>query len=253
MVTSVRRDALLALLALGLLAAPLWAPAFHLDDTAYRYERARLTTESQYGIDYANRSVVAEATGFLPISKDIVCTIGTSGRACAFESYLAANHTVPSTAYTNNPNLTRDSFHGLERYQYVLVNGTAYATIYVPNQSVQNDRGWYRLDLGLERRSLDEVLRSVSLNVTQDREEIPAVVYRAATSGEATAHHEVAVPQTPIRLANGTYYRVFLAGRTEPAPLFPFYHAILVFGLPVAGLGILYRVSQRVEITYIGE
>jgi hypothetical protein len=90
--TPARRDFLLAVAALALLAGPLWANALHLGDPTYRYERARVEVGGERGIEYVDESA---APSGVSISEEIGCSIPREVRTCAFERYLAANHTVP--------------------------------------------------------------------------------------------------------------------------------------------------------------
>lgn len=246
--TPARRDAFFVVLALGLLLGPVWVPVLDLDEPTYRYERARVTVGGENGLAYANSTPFQETNRF--ISADIGCTIPEDARICAFEHY-AANHTIPTDVYGTNPNYTRRSLGGVERYRYVLLNGTAYETTLVPNRSIRDDQGLYRLDLGLSPVSLDEALRAVSLNATVQREDIPSVVYRAATGGVGENHRLVDVPRTPVRVENGTYYRVYFADRTEPSPIGQFLGTVLPVGAPVIGLLALYSLSRRFEVSVI--
>jgi len=245
MVAPVRKDALLTVVAIGLFLAPLGVPALHLSDTRYHYKRAQVTVDSPHGIAYASFSAANRISRGVPVlSRDIACSYGTNGRDCAFERYLAKNHTVP-VGWATNPNQTLAGFVPNKYYRYVLINGTAYATQMIINKSVQNSNGYYRIDLALKQESTSHVLRAVALNASQQRNSIPPAVYRAATTGEATGYHAVDVPQTPIRVSNGTYYRVFLQSQSTPGPLLPMYNVLLTYGLPILGLFVLYRVFRR--------
>lgn len=242
--TPARRDALLALVALALLAGPLWAPALDLGEPTYRYERLEVTTDGN-GVQYANESAVPTRP---PISDAIACSGGFETRACAFERLVLENRTVPTDVHTNNPNLNlqRD---GLDRYQYVRVSDAVYEPTYVPNRSARNDDGWYRVDLGLEAVDPDEALERVSLRVDSDA--VPSTVAEAARDGEATARREVDVPATPIRLADGTYYRVYEADRSGPGPPVPrALDGFLRYVAPFVALYLFARLWTRLE--YVG-
>lgn len=256
LLTPARRDALLALAALALLAGPLWASALHVGDPTYEYRSARVVTDDEHGLAYANQS---GEPGHTLISEDVGCSIGWEARVCAFERYLAANHTVPTGVYTNNPDLTSSEM-GAERYRYVLVDGTAYETVYVPNTSVRNDEGMYRLDLALEpvsaegggTESLADVLRAVSLPASRVGNGLPPVVLDAARDGVAYGDRRVDVPRTPVRLDDGTYHRVYFADRIDPAPAEHFVGGLLVFVAPLVGLALLAWLWERVEVTHVG-
>lgn len=245
--TPARRDALLAIVALALLVGPVWASALHLGDPTYRYERARIVVSEQ-GFDYADEANVHSR---LLISEEIGCSVGYDVRPCAFESYLAANHTVPTSIYAGNPEAPHGHI-GVKRYRYVLVDGTVYETDLVANHSVQNSAGMYRLDLSLKPASPEQVLRHVSLDLSDKRDDMPPAVSDAATEGAGYAHRDIDVPRTPIRLSDGSYYRVYSAGRSEAPPIEHLFATLLTYVAPLVGLFGLLHLSNRVTITYVG-
>lgn len=247
-ITAFHRDILLAVVALTLLVAPLWVPAINIGDSTYTYARAQIVLDDEDGITYANET---EGPFWKYISKDIGCSISRDVRPCAFERYLAANNTVPTEVYTNNPDAPHEM--ATERYRYVQVDGSVYETSYVGNRSVQNDAGLYRLDLALELASPADVLRAVSRDVSAEHVDVAPVVVEAAKEGEATSHHEVEVPQTPMRLDDGTYYRVYTAESSDAAPMAQFLRIVLPIAGPLIGLFIVFRLFQRIEVTYVGD
>ncbi len=244
--TPKRRDAVLALIALVLLAGPLWTPMLHLGQPTYTYKRARIVVGGDDGLSYANKTGTLVTT---PISVEIGCSIPEDARTCAFERYLANNHTIPLGASTNNPNLT-EQYPGYNRYQYVLVNGSAYRSVATPNRSAAYGRSWYPLDLALKPVPLDDAIKYVSLNGASDS--LPSPVREAATQGVAHSHEQVDVPQTPIRVANGTYYRVYDAGKTDPTALNSAAHVLLAYVAPAVGFFSLFILTGRIEVTYVG-
>lgn len=242
--TPARRDALLAVLALALLVAPVWAPMLNLGDPAQRYERARITTENGT-IEYADEQ---EPPTHEPISTEIACTESfMRSRGCFFEHYLAEGHTIPTGVWTTNPD--HGHIPSYQRYRYAAVNGTVYRVSYVANESVQNDMGLYRVELALEPEPADEVLHSVSVRA----ERVPDPVRRAAETGVATSHREIEVPDRPVRLDDGTYYRVYDAGETEPSELDNLVAGLLHYGLPFVGLSLVGHLSGKFEVRYVGE
>lgn len=243
--TPQRRDLILAL---ALLAGPLWAPVLHLGQPTYTHKRARVVVGGDDGLKYASRTGTLVTT---PISVEIGCSIPEDARTCAFERYLANNHTVRLGASSDNPNLT-EQWPGYNRYQYVLVNGSAYVPVATPNRSASNGGGWYPLDLALRPVPLDDAIRYVSLNATAQSAQIPPPVLEAATEGVGHAHEQVDVPQTPIRVANGTYYRVYDAGRTDPTVLSSAADFLLTYVAPAVGFFSLLFLSGRVTVTYVG-
>lgn len=263
LLTPRRRDALSVLVALVLLAGPVWIPAFHLTDPTYRYERTRVAVDGS-GVAFVNASDVPAGTA---LSDDIACA-GSSSRACAFERHLARNHTVLTGIYSTDPGERTDPFATApDRYEYVQIDGTIYEPITVANLSrvyvvangtvyqkgtappgVDTSGDLYRNELSLRPASPAEALADVSRGL----DEVPAPIRRAARSGTGVAHREVSVPRTPIRTEDGTYYRVYLASQRESfdgrAPV----EMLLVVGTPIVGLALLYRLRDRVEIIYTG-
>lgn len=245
LLTPARRDAVLAVLALALLVAPVWAPMVHLGDPTYRYGSARVTA-ADGTVEYANDAT--RTLGFEPISSDIACTAESLlSRGCFFEHHLAAGHTVSTSISSGMAG--RVEFPTYERYDYAVVNGTVYETSYVADRSRQNDDGRHRIELALDPASAAEALREASVPV----EDVPAPVREAAETGVGTAHRDVEVPKTPVRRDDGRYYRVYHAGTTDPSDLESLAAGLLRWGSPLAGLGLLGRLSGRVEVSYVGD
>lgn len=244
--TPARRGVLLAVLAVALLAAPLWAPALHLSEPTYRYERVSVTADEN-GIQYANESA-GPLPPDMPISDEIACSGAREIRACAFEQLLLENETVQSTVTTRS--LDAEKRWPAHRYRYVLLDDSVYEPRYVANRSAHQGNGWYRLDLTLEPADPDQVLQYVSLPAESD--EVPATVAEAARTDAATRRGEIEVPTTPIRLEDGSYYRVYEADRDRDRP--PLWHALdwgLRYAAPVVALGLFARLSRRIE--YVGD
>lgn len=257
-----RRDALGALIALVLLAGPIWVPALHLNDPTYQYERTRVTV-SDSGVTFANASEVPDGT---VLSDEIACT-GHSSRACTFERHLARGHTVLTDIYSSHPGERTDPFAvAPNRYDYVQINGTIYEPITLANRSrvyvVANGTVYkkgeapadadtsgdlYRNELSLRPVTATEALADVS----RDPDEVPAPIRRAARTGVGIAHRELTVPHTPIRTEEGTYYRVYLVEQRQPPTDSSWIETLLVVGTPVTGLVVLNRLRDRVEISYI--
>lgn len=245
-VTPFRRDILFAVIALLFLLSPVLVSASDISETTYRYERAEVIIDEDNGITYAGDPQLSDTL----LSKDIGCSVPQDTRTCAFERHLLSNTTIPTEVYTNNPAAPFDV--GTNRYQYVQINGSVYEPSYVGNQSAQRNDGLYRLDLGLETASARDALRDVSIDISRKSEDVPPVVAEAARQGTATADREVEIPRTPLRVDGDTYYRVYAAGQNDPA-LSPFLSNVLSIGGPAVGLYIGYRLSQRLEIRYVGE
>lgn len=248
MLTPRHRDALLALLAIGLLATPLWAPTDDLGDDTYTYERAQVVVDDEDGISYADEPRVR---GIGPISEELGCSTEFPSRTCAFERLLVENETVPTEIYTTTTGST--TLPSTDRYRYVQIDGDAYATRYVANESVTNAQGLYRIDLALEPVSAEDVLERISVDATAEYGDVPDVVAEAAREGSATSHREVTVPQMPIRLDDGTYYRVYLSERSSSDVDPRLLNVVFDVSSVTIGLLVLHALSRRFEVSYVGD
>lgn len=246
MPSSIRRGVGLALLAFGLLAAPLWALPLHLDDPTYRYERTAVTAGNG-SIDYADSDMVSHET---PLRDEIACTDGFpwDSRACAFERSLLENRTVPTSIQYGSAGRVRPPVD--DRYRYVLLDGAVYETIYIANESARRSDG-YRIDLALERTTLEQVLQDVSRPVTA--EEVSPTVAEAARSGDARSHREVENLDTLLRLEDGTFQYVTLTEESDPSLAARSLDFLLTYLAPLFGLSLLGYLSRRVEVTYVGD
>lgn len=242
--TRARIDLVLVIVALSLLAAPLWVSSLHLGAPVYEYERAEVVIDDEEGITYVNTSAVRYGT---TLTTDIACVYGSDVRSCAFERHLLENNTVPTGSYTNNPDVVFGPVFA-EPYRYVQADGVVYEVDYVANRSEQDDRGMYLIELDLSPVSASDALRDVSVSASDD---LPDPVREAAASGTAESHQEVEIPQTPVRLEDGTYYRVYQSDRAGET--FHLMNPLATYLAPLLGLYLLYSVSQRIAITYVGD
>lgn len=242
------RDILMGLLALGLLTAPLWIGAVDVGEPTYTYERAEVTTNDT-GIEYADPDGVPPRT---PISDYVDCA-GWGGdlRACTFEKHLLKEESVPSDVYGSNPNSTSvPSVLLADYYRYVQIENTIYEPTYVTNTSAQRGDGMYRIDLALEPVDPEDVLYWVSLDV----DGVASVVADTAQEGTTTTTDEVDVPETPIRLDDDTYYRVYQErGMEDPSTVESRLSFLLTYVAPFVGLYIFARLSRRIEVSYAGK
>lgn len=246
--TPLRRDAALVVVAIGLLAAPLWVPALHLSDPDVRYERTEVVTDGS-GIEYANETAVPSGT---PISDEIACSDAWEMRPCAFERLLLENRTVPTRVRSTSPGKTEPIPTDRYRYQYVRIDDAIYEPTYVANGSARRD-GTSPVELGLERVAPEEALRSVSRPVSS--EDAPSAVAAAVRSGDTRTAHEIDVPATPIRVeedGDEAYYRVYEAERSDPVPARGTFVSMLTVLAPLPGLWLLWRLSRRIDVTYVG-
>lgn len=246
LLTPHRRDALLVVLALCLLTAPLWTPALELDDQRHQYERVELSA-ADGTIELATQDFHFRHEG--PISDRIACSGGWNTRPCGLEGFLLEEGPAPSGIYTSNPDW--NSGHWGDSYGYVLLNGSVYETTYETNTSAQRSDGLYRVEMDLDRVSPEQALRDVSEPV--DASNLPGVVKQAARNGEASTHDGVSAPATPIRTDDGSYYRVYQTESTGPPAGQEALDNVLTFGGPLFGLIGLHSVSRRVDLVYLGD
>ncbi|RQG92964.1 hypothetical protein EA462_01750 [Natrarchaeobius halalkaliphilus] len=241
------RDILLGVLALSLLTAPLWAGAVGVGDPAYTYDRAEVTT-TDAGIEYADPE---EAPHRTPISDSIECA-GWGGdiRACTFEEHLLEEGAIPTGIHATNPNSTSvPSVVQADYYRYVQIENTVYEPSYSPNTSAQREDGMYRVDMTLEPVAPEDALYWVSLG--GDR--APSVVAETAREGTTTTTAEVDVPETPIRLEDETYYRVYQEREVdEPSTAESGLRFLLTYVAPFGSLFIAVRLSRRFHVSDTG-
>lgn len=241
---------MLAVVALIFLASPVGVLATNISETTYTYERVEVVADDEDGISYAGDPDFHELSE-IHLSEDIGCSVPQDARVCAFERQLVANGTV-SIGTTNFPPPSPMFDVGIDRYQYVQIDGAVYEPTYVVNRSVQNDDG-YRIDLALNSTSAQNALRDVSIDASAGSGDTPSVIVEAAKRGTASADHKAEIPQTPIRVGDGAFYRVYLADENQPTPLGPYYGVAISFFGPIAGLSIIYRLTHRFEITHLGK
>lgn len=241
------RDLALGLIALGLLAAPLWIGLLPVGNSIYEYDRAQVTTTDD-GIEYVDRPDVPPET---PISDAIECPRWNGDvRACAFEVYLLEEaDSVPTGIHGSSTSIT-SVFES--HYRYVQIDGAVYETSYVTNESASPNNESGPIEAVLEPADPDAVLSRESIAVDDDR--LAPVVAETVRNGPTTARADVDLPQSPIALEDGTYYRVH---RVRGPIQLRLVERVLVFALtyvaPVGGLLVLARLSRRVEISYVGD
>lgn len=246
LVTPFRRDLVLVLVALGLVVAPLWVPHLVSAEPTYQYERAEVTA-NETTVEYAD-DVHGQIAFGTPISDEIACSRSWVARPCALERLLLDDATVPSGMYSSSPGPT--SLPNSDPYRYVRINDTIYDPVYVANESAEGENGMYRVDLNLERADPEAALRDVSVAVTSD--DLHPAVAEAARDGDGRASRDVDVPETPIRLEDGTYYRVYRTSHSEPSLTERNLGFAMTYFAPLLGLGALGHLSRRFEVTYVG-
>ena len=245
--TTPRRIALFALVGVGLFLAPLWFPPIHVGDPAYTYEAAQVTPDHERGIGYVDGDA-PRVTSVGRISDEIACSSGPfmEIRTCALERHVAENNTVPSGISTVSTEVS--SVLTADQYRYVAVNDRVYETAYEVNESARNEGEMNRIDLALEPVPAEEALRDVSVDASSDQ--VSPVVAEAAREGTARSRERVDVPQTPVRLEDGTYYRVYEYGTDNPSTFLRVLGDALPFLVMGVGVLMLVRLADCLEVTY---
>lgn len=249
---SPRRVAVISLVVgLMLVTAPLWIGVFDLQKPISTYERVEMTTDEE-AIQYAE----SPPGGSYPVmSESLGCTLGqpwTDRRLCELEASIANGDSRPITDWTDDPHA--DPRSPAHRYEYVILDGT----IYEPSASVGADPGdppadadgEYPVYLDLERVDPAVALRDLSIAVQHDS--IPDVVQRAARDGSATTRGTVDAPARPIRLADGTIYRVVQSETEDPSAWYGVVHSLATYLAPLLGLLAIHAAWRRtnVRVTY---
>lgn len=244
-----RRVALLALaVGLLLLTAPVWIGVVDLQKPVSTYERIEVTTEDDR-LRYAEPPRMGD---YRPISPELGCALGqprTTRRLCDLEAGLAAGDGRPVAEWTDDPN--EDPRSPPHRYEYLLLNGA----IYEPTATVGSEPGDpppgetddYPVFLDLERVDADVALQELSIDGRADF--VPDVVRRAATDGSATTRGSVDAPRHPIRLADGSTYRVARTDTDDPPAWNTALHSLARYLAPVLGLLALHAAWRRVTVT----
>lgn len=246
-----RGTLLRVLLVVALLAGPLWVSVLHLDDPTVRYERAAVAATNGT-IEYVNGSNDARGA---PISDDLACSGFHIERSCYFERSLVGEGTVQTSVYTTGP----DAPDGAITAPYEFVQGTeaVYRPVVVldrsqayviedgevrpvPNASAVERPRW-RVQLDLERVSPDAALDSVAVSA----DSTDPAVQEAARTGSATIYTVREPPATPVKLEDGSYYRVFIAEQYSPPETNRSAVVILRYLAPIAGLVLGYRILRR--------
>jgi len=110
----------------------------------------------------------------------------------------------------------------------------------------------YRVDLSLTSVDPEDVLYWVSLGV--DSDQVPPAVAETAQDGHTTTQEHVDVPETPVRLDDGTYYRVYQErGVDDPSTAENALSSSLTYIAPLLGLYLIVRLLDRIEVSYVGK
>jgi hypothetical protein len=238
---------LLVLLAVALLAGPLWVEVAHFDDTTYRYERAEVTQQGGtigYAADAADPGVA--------ISEAVACSGPIDTRACHLERGLIGNRTAPTSRFTSG-NVSGEAVES--PYRFVAGSEAVYRVDAVLNRSQgyvvdegsvrpvdedsdSTDRTLYRVELALEPVSPATVLDRISADVG----DVAPPIREAARTGDVRRYASVDAPVELVRLDDGTIYRVYLAAKSGPPEDLDSVVFLLRYLAPLAGLVLGYRV-----------
>jgi hypothetical protein len=247
--TPARRDALTCAFALVLLAAPLWSLPLGLGERVHEYERAAVTVNGS-SLEYATE--IDDTPDHTPISDEIGCSGDFDTRICAFESHLAANHSIPTEWQSRPDSSNYTSLPGRQRYRYVRVDGQIYEAAYTTGDPHAGGNasadGLVRIYLAQQPADPRETLDAVSA----DAEDVPPTVRRAAQTGSANHTGSVEVPETPVRTSTG-YYRVYEASVSDRSALSSFLGALLGLFAPAVGLGLLVSLRGRFRLTHVSQ
>ena len=239
-VTPARRDLVIFIIGLLLLASPALVALEVVGASEYKYESVEVVP-TDTGIEVADGDSLPPG---MAISEDIACSGTLVDRACALERQLVDNETA-SFGYTVSE---LESTHATADppYPYVLLDDTVYFATTTMNESAATDDGTAILEASLSPAIPTAVLASVSLDADDDA--VSSVLVEAAEEGEATASRHASVPETTIELDDGTYHRVYLTDET-PAGTGSVFVALLFF-TTAFGLIILLSLSRNLSISY---
>lgn len=248
-----RRGATLLVLALILLTAPFWIGQFDLDADRYTYER------TEVGVEDGTISYVGPTTGpepHLPISDDLGCEArgpNAVERICSFEHHLATSNATIRFGWSTTT-IDMEPARGRE-HRYLLFPDGVYEQLERTANSTESasDLHGEFYPMYLEIEAVDPHVALHDVSVDASRSNVPNVVRRAAESGEASTRGGVDVPQDPIRVDGGTYYRVYESDVSDPPPLETAAYLFARFLAPVLGLGPLVTVGSNVRVTYVGD
>ncbi|SEN83060.1 hypothetical protein SAMN05216388_1005151 [Halorientalis persicus] len=247
--TPARRDALTCAFALVLLAAPLWSLPLGLGERVHEYERAAVTVNGST-IEYATE--IDDTPDHTPISDEIGCSGDFDTRICAFESHLAANHSIPTEWQSRPDSSNYTSLPGRQRYRYVRVDGRIYEATYTTGDPTasgdETHNGLVRIYLAQKPVSPWETLEDVSI----DADDVSPTVRTAARTGSANHTAAVEVPETPVRI-DGGYYRVYESSVRERSALAGFFRVLLCIVAPAVGLGLLVSLRGRFRLTHVSQ
>lgn len=247
-----RRDAALLVLALVLLVIPFWIGQFDLDADRYTYERTEVGVENGT-IEYVEPTTVPVA--HLGISDDLGCESNNApdeGRLCAFEHDLAESNRSIVTGYTSSSGGVSLSWN--RRYRYLQFPDGVYEQLTRTSNSTESpselNGEWYPMYLDIREVDPETALRKLSMDAS--RWSVPDVVRRAAETGEASTRGEANVPSDPIRLDDGTYYRVHESDVSDPPTRDRVIYLLGRYLAPLLGIGAMYVVSGNVTVRYTG-
>lgn len=240
-ITPLRRDILFLLLALALLALPIFTALGAIGTEDNQYERAQVVATGGE-VTYADASGVPDGT---PISTDLICAGTQVERACALEERLG-NETRSLGVESTAENLDDDPRIAPRPYRFVQLDDGIYRALYDRNENGA-------VGISLTETTASTALQAISVDPSQpdslnpDRIDVPDTVVDAAEDGQASSRTAVDVPPYPIKVGD-EYYRVYRVSEGSEGSTTPF-SLLFFFG---AGLGLIILLSlfRNVRFSY---
>jgi len=239
--TPLRRDGILLLLALALLSLPALTSLGVIGTEDNQYERAQVVA-TDGTVAYADASDVPEGT---PISTDLICAGTQVERACALEELLG-NETRSLSVESSAENLEDDPRIAPRPYRFVQLDDGVYRALYDRDENGT-------VGVSLTETTASTALQAISVgsdesnSLNPDRVDVPDTVVEAAEDGQASSRTDVDVPPYPVRVGD-EYYRVYRVSEGSEGTDSPF-SLLLFFG---AGLGLVVLLSllRNVRFSY---
>ena len=210
----------------------------------YQYESAEVIA-TDTGVAFVDEDAVPDG---IKISTSVACAGTIADRTCALERTIVESG--PQPIGINSTDVSADERIQEPPYDFVQLEGTVYRVSYGLDERVEDDEGRHPVVANMSQAIPAAVLHSISIDTTE--EDVDSTVVTATETGDAESTSAAEVPETPIRLDDGTYHRVYL---TEPAPTGADSPLVFSVILGVAlGIALLLGLSRklRIRIRYTG-
>jgi hypothetical protein len=239
--TPLRRDILLLVIALGLLSLPVLTSLGAIGTEDNQYERTQVVATGGE-VRYVDATEVPDGT---PISTDLICAGTQVERACALEGLLG-NETRSLGVQSTADALDDDPRIAPRPYRFVQLDDGIYRALYDKNETDT-------VGIRLTETTASTALQAVSVNPSQpdslnpDRIDVPDTVVDAAETGQASSRTAVDVPPYPIKIGD-EYYRVYRVSEGAEGTNTPF--SLLFFFGGGLGVVILLSLLRNVRFSY---